>query len=94
MLTITDFNAKESPWNVKKGSYSYNYQTCSSADVNKRPIDSARVTESFVPAAKRKINISGMDVIRPGASETKAASFPLRGGNNNMGQSLLNVLHR
>lgn len=67
LLAILDFNSKESPWNVKKGGYSYNLHTTVDG-MAKRPIGSPKATEpSLLPAAKRRINFGGMDVVRPTA---------------------------
>lgn len=75
-----DVNSKESPWNVRKGGYSYNYQ--SSVDgMAKRPMDSSKAADleaPVVPAAKRKINVGGVDVMRSTASN-KESGLPLRG---------------
>lgn len=68
-LPSIDFNSMESPWNMKKGGYSYG---TSVENMAKRPIDSpkpAGVESSILPAAKRMINA---------AMEGKGTSFPLK----------------
>lgn len=64
---------------MKKGGYSYNYQA-SVDNMAKRPIDSSKAADldsPFMPAAKRRIDVRGVDVMRP-TVESKGASFPLR----------------
>lgn len=76
---LQDFNSKESPWNVKKGGYSYNYHT-SVDGMAKRSIDSSKATETpFLPAAKRRINAGGMNVVRPTAGDSKGTLLPIQG---------------
>ena len=61
------------------GGYSYNLHG-SSDNTAKRSIGSPKAVEpSLLPAAKRRFHRGGMDVIRPSADGTPAASFMVRG---------------
>lgn len=51
---------------MKKAGYSYNVPTAAADGMSKRPIGSPKASEpSMLPAAKRRINYGGMDVVKP-----------------------------
>ena len=84
-----DFNSKESPWNVKKGNYSYNFHATEDG-VAKRPIGSPKATEpSLLPAAKRRINFGTGNVMKT-TSDHRAPQ--LRGSTGNVENNLALLL--